>query len=331
MNRDRQRYKNRANLYNDPAGYSDMNSYNPRSQTTMSQGHYNAPRDSRVVADKVPRAPIHTDEILRTEALNDADPVRLYKTLNAFKPFSVYLDLSHCNANDNGINDGIYRFDFTRSDLRSNNSDKFVVTSAALKMKAGSLKMPAYLADQGSLYDMSEIFIEFVNVPPSFNNGDNRYHYKMLPTQVLSVPDPAKLTYQAEMPTYDFTLPQQIDTFELQLRDKAGEIIIPYPKLSGIITIGSPTVVTSIAHGLTDGFMVYGFVFRDGSILPNQLSRIYPVTVLTADTFSIPTDTSSLFINGKIVSFIVDNFNFEFNIKVLNINWDNDHTFSGKK
>jgi hypothetical protein len=327
MSRGGQKYKNRANLYNDPQGYSDMNQFNPRSQTTMSQGHYNAPRDSRVVADKLQHTPIHMDEILRTRALNDADPVRLYKTMNAFKPFSVYLDLSHCNADDV---DGKYRYDFTSTALRANNSDKFVVTSAALKMKAGVLKMPTYLLDPALHYDMSEIFIDFPNVPPSFNSI-NRYHFKMLPSQVLTVTDPAKVVYQPEIATYDFTLPQQIDVFEMQLRDKAGQIIIPFPKVSGIITIGNPTTVTSIAHGLQTGFQVYGFSLRDGSLLPSQMSRIYAITVLTADTFTIPVDTTGTNINGKTANYIVDNFNFEFNLKVLNINWDNDHTFGGKK
>lgn len=331
MSKVNQPSKNRANLFNDSQGYYDMNSYNPRSQTTLSQGHYNAPFDSRVVEDKIPRAPIHMDEILRTQALNDADPVRLYKTLNAFKPFSVYLDLSHVNASDDN-SDSVYKFDFTRTDLRSNNSDKFVITSAALKMKAGLLKMPAYLANQGLFYDMSEIFIEFTNVSPSYNNGKNRYHFKMIPTQVLSVPDPAKLTYEAEIPSYNFTLPQLVDSYDMVLRDKAGVIVVPFPQVSGIMTIGNPTVITSVAHGLTTGFLIYGITIRDGNILPDVLSRIYPITVLTPDTFSIPVNTTSFgSINNKTIDYIIDNYNFEFNLKVLNINWDNDHTFSGKK
>ncbi len=321
--------KNRANLFNDSPGYYDMNSFNPRSQTTLSQGHYNGPRDSRVVEDKIPRTPIHMDEILRTQALNDADPVRLYKTLNAFKPFSIYLDLSHINASEG--NNGVYKYDFTRSDLRSNNSDKFVTTSAALKMKAGILKMPAYLAGQGLFYDMSEIFIEFTNISLTYNNGKNPYHFKMIPTQVLSVADPAKLTYFAEIPTFNFTLPHLVDIYDMVLRYKAGAIIIPAPQLSGTISIGNPTTIVAPGHGLTSGYLIYGISIRGGNILPEILGRIYPITVIDPDTFTIPVDTSATNINGKIIDFIIDNYNFEFNLKVLNINWDNDHTFSGKK
>jgi Fe-S cluster assembly iron-binding protein IscA len=325
-----QKTKNRANLYNDPAGYYDVNRYNPRSRTTMTQGHYEAPRDSRIVADKIPRTPIHTDEILRTQALNDADPVRMYKTMNAFKPFSIYLDFSHCNASDNN-EDGIYKYNFSKSSLRSNNSDKFVTTSSALKMKGGFLKMPSYLLDPSLNYDMSEIFINFMNIPPSFNNGIDRYHFKMLPTQVLTVSDPAKTTYAPEFNKFDFTLPQLLDEYLLELRDKAGRILVPFPIVSGIMTIGNPTIITGV-HGAQTGFLVYKIKFRNGSITPDSLGRIYPITVLDPTTFTIPVDTSSLtYLNNESMTYLIDNFNFEFNLKVLNINWDNDHTFSGKK
>jgi len=326
----RQKTKNRPNLYNDPAGYSDMNQYNPRSQTTMSQGHYNLPRDSRIVADKVKQIPVHVDEIAKQWAINDADPVRLYKTLNAFKPFKVYLDFSHCNAYDT-TEDGIYKYDFARSKVRSGNSDKDVVTSAVIKLSSGKLKMPLYLA-QTQYVDMSELYVYFTNIPVTYCNGKYPYHFKYYPTQQLQISDPAKLLYDVEVEQFNMTQPQMLDTYNMVIRDKAGNIFVPDANRKGILTIGATTTITSPAHGMTGiGFYVTRIIMIDSST-PAIIQRYYPVTVIDADNFSIPVDTSNLtYLNAKSLTFIIDNYNFELNIKALNINWDEQHTFSGRK
>lgn len=328
----RQKTKNRANLYNDSTGYSDMSSYNPRSQTTMSHGHYNAPRDSRVVADKVKRIPIHIDEILRTEALNDADPVRYWKTQNAFRPYSVYLDLSHCNAMNDTTN-GVYVYDFTQSKLRGINADKAVITSGVVQLESGDLKIPLYLAGPGMYYDLSEIYVQFTNLPVTYNNGKYPYHFKYYPTQQLQVSDTTKLLMLPENKLFFMTNPHQLDTFNMVLRDKGGNIIIPYPVLSGIILTGSPTVINSPNHGLQTGYYVTRIDVENVNT-PTILTRYYPITVIDDDNFSVPVDTSGVqytYIDGKPVKYLVDNYNFELNIKAININWDEEHTFGGRK
>lgn len=327
----REKTKNRVNSYNNAPGYDDMNSFNPRSQTTMSHGHYNIPKDSRIVADKVKKIPIHMDEISRQWALNDADPVRYYKTMNAFKPFNVYLDFSHVNAYET-TSDAIYKYDFTRSKVRSGNTDKDVVTSAVIKMTSGDLKMPLYLLTPTEYTDMSELFVYFNNIPVAYSNGQFPYHFKYYPTQTLQVSDPAKLLYLPETEEFNMTIPQQLDTYEMVIRDKAGNILVPEPTRRGTITIGSPTVINSPAHGMTGvGF----FVTRINMInltTPVAITRYYPVTVIDADNFSIPVDTTAIaYIDGRPLEYLIDNYNFELNIKALNINWDEEHTFSGRK
>lgn len=327
----REKYKNRANLYNNAPGYSDMNSYNPRSQTTMSQGHYDVPRDSRIVADKVKKIPIHMDEISRQWALNDADPVRFYKTVNAFKPFNVYLDFSHCNAYET-TSDAVYKYDFTRSKVRSGNTDKDVVTSAVIKMSSGNLKMPLYLLNPQNYTDMSELFVYFNNIPVTYSNGAFPYHFKYYPTQQLQISDPAKLLYLPENEEFNMTIPQQLDTYEMVIRDKAGNILVPEPSRKGTIISGNPTIINSPAHGMTGvGFYVTRITTLNLTT-PAAIQRYYPVTVIDADNFSFPADTSTiLYINNRPVEYLIDNYNFELNIKALNINWDEEHTFSGRK
>lgn len=327
----RQKTKNRANLYTDPPGLYDLNRYNPRSQTTMTQSHYDIPKDSRIVADKVQKIPIHVDEISRQWALNDADPVRLYKTMNAFKPFSVYMDFSHCNAFDT-TDDGVYKYDFTRSNVRSGNSDKDVVTSAVIKLFSGNLKMPLYLLNPNLFYDMSELYVYFTNIPVVYSNGVFPYHFKFYPTQQLQVSDPAKLLYDVEVSEFDLTQPQMLDTYDLVIRDKSGNIFVPDANRKGIMTIGATTTIVSPNHGMFGvGFYVTRIVMVDAST-PSTLKRYYPVTVIDPNTFTIPVDTSGYtFLNGLALTFIIDNYNFELNIKALNINWDEEHTFSGRK
>lgn len=325
----RQKTPNRANLYNDSQGYEDMNSYNPRSRTTMSQGHYNAPRDSRVVADKVKKIPVNIEEILRTEALNDADPVRYWKTLNSFRPFSVYLDFSHCNATSS---DGVYFYDFTKSKVRSNNADKAVVTSGTIRLDSGSLKLPLYLLNPNLYYDLSEAYVYFRNLPVAYNNGNFPYHFKYYPTQQLQVGDQAKLLMLPEDEQFAMTNPHQLDNYEMVIRDKAGNIVIPKPTYVGTITAGNPTIITG-PHNLQTGFYVTRINLIDRET-PAILTRYFPVTVIDANNFSIPVDTSGFeyaYINGVQTSYLVDNFNFELSMKVININWDESQTFPGKK
>lgn len=330
----RQKTKNRANVYNDPPGYYDMNSYNPRSQSTMSQGHYNAPRDSRVVADKVRKLPVDIEEILRTEALNDADPVRYWKTLNSFRPFSVYLDFSHCNADPSRADlsqGGTYFYDFSRSAVRSNNSDKAVVTSGVIEMMSGDLKMPLYLLDQNLFYDLSEIYVYFRNLPITYNNGQFPYHFKYYPTQALQITDTTKLLLIPEQKKFSLANPHQLDEFQMVIRDKAGNIVIPYPTMKGIIFAGSPTIINSPNHGLQNGFYVTRITLISQNT-PSAIQRYYPISVIDADNFSIPVDTTILQqIDSKPITFLVDNYNFELNIKMININWDEEQVFPGKK
>lgn len=327
----RQKTKNRANLYNDSQGYSDLNSYNPRSQTTMTQSRYDLPRDSRIVADKVGKIPIHMDEITREWALNDADPVRLYKTMNAFKPFNVYMDFSHCNAYDT-TDDGVYKYDFTRSDVRSFNSDKDVVTSAAIKLYSGNLKVPLYLLDPTLYIDLSELYVYFTNIPVSYSNGQFPYHFKYYPTQQLQISDPAKLLLDVEIGEFDMTQPQLLDTFNMVIRDKAGAILIPDANRKGVITTGNPTIITSNGHGMVGPIFYVTRIAMTDSSTPSVITRYFPVTVIDVNSFSIPVDTTSFaYINGRSLTFIIDNYNFELSIKALNINWDEEHTFSGRK
>jgi hypothetical protein len=326
----RQKYKNRANLYDDSPGYSDMNSFNPRSQTTLSQGHYNQDRDTRVVAERHRRPQPNIEELIYDYGVSDSMPTRMYKTITPFKPFKVYLDFSHCNASYS--DDGNYKYDFSRSALRSSNSDKTIVTSNVIKMKAGFLKMPSYLTNPSLFYDMSELFVDFTNLTPSYANGTSRYHFKYYPSQTLSIADPTKNVYEPHIDKYNFTLPQITDEFVVQIRDKAGAIVIPPPLGTGIISSGNPTVITSANHGLFAGIYITNIKFTNGNLVPQILSRIYPITIIDANTFSIPINTTTLtYINNVLISFIIDNFNFEFNIKAVNINWDNDDTFGNRK
>jgi hypothetical protein len=328
----RQKTKNRANVYNDPPGYYDMNSYNPRSRVTMSQGHYNAPHDARVIADKVKKIPINIEEILRSEALNDADPVRYWKTLNSFRPFSVYLDFSHCNSYETAEDD-VYIYDFTRSTVRSNNSDKAVVTSGIIRLTSGSIKMPLYLQNQGLYYDLSEVYVYFRNLPMAYNNGIFPYHFKYYPTQQLQVTDTSKLLMLPEQPKFAMTTPHQMDTYEMVIRDKAGNIMVPYPTKRGVIVTGNPTVITSVAHGLQTGYFVTRITLTNRST-PAAIQRYYPIIVIDADNFSIPVDTTSpelSSMNGSSVSYLVDNYNFELDMVAININWDEEQTFPGTK
>jgi hypothetical protein len=327
----REKSKNRANLYNNAPGYSDMNSYNPRSQTTMSQAHYDIPRDSRIVADKVKKIPIHMDEISRQWALNDADPVRYYKTMNAFKPFNVYLDFSHSNAYETTA-DAVYKYDFTRSKVRSGNTDKDVVTSAVIKLESGNLSMPRYLLDPLNYTDMSELFVYFMNIPVAYSNGKFPYHFKYYPTQTLQISDPAKQLYLPESIEFNMTIPQALDTYEMVIRDKAGNILVPEPNKKGILFSGNPTIITSPAHGLIGAGFYITQINMINLTTPVAIKRYYPITVIDADNFSFPVDTSNiLYINDKPVEYLIDNYNFELNIKALNINWDEEHTFSGRK
>lgn len=328
----RQKTPNRANLYNDPSGYYDMTSRNPRSQVTMSQGHYNAPRDSRIVADKVKKLPVNIEEILRDEAIRDSDPVRYWNTINAFRPYTVYLDFSHCNATPTFDTD-VYNYNFTRSAIRSNNSDKAVITSGVVKLESGDLKMPLYLLNQGLFYDLSEVFVYFRNLPIAYNNGKYPYHFKYYPTQQLQVSDTVKLLMLPEEPKFTMSNPHQMDTYDMVIRDKAGNIVIPHPTFKGVITIGSPTIITSVAHGLQSGYYVTRFTIVDYNT-PSILSRYYPITVIDDDHFSIPVDSTALqysYINNQECTFLVDNYNFELTIKAVNIHWDEQQTFPSSR
>jgi hypothetical protein len=316
-----------AHLYGKSEPYQHSNNINPRSRVNESGGNYKNLRDSRIIADKAELQRINYEEKARMAVLNDSIIPRELTTMNTFKVYPVYHDISHRNASlSNG--DDFYLFE-VNSSFMSSGGAKSHNSCAVTKLEIGLLKMPIYLSDIG--YNLTEIFVNIRNLTQTYNNGAFHYQFKMYPGPALSFSDPIKYHYIADISEFDLDSPQNLDVIELELRDKTSKIQIPYPRNNAVLTIGPVTIFTARNHGLINGFLV-SLIKCSFYNLPAIFTRLHPITVIDADTFSMAIDSSIWpYLNDGKCEYFVDNFNFELNIKLHNVNWDTNAITSGRK
>jgi hypothetical protein len=314
-------------LYGKSLPYQSNNNMNPRSRFNESGNKFRQTRDSKIIADKLEKEELHYDEIARMEVLNDSEIPRRLLSMNTFRKYNIYHDLSYKNSLAGNTID-FFTYDLNGSKIISGGG-KMYKSGSVLEMKIGTLKLPNYLANLG--YDLSEIFVNIRNLIYSYNNGEQAYQFKMLPSPLLSFNDPIKQHYNADIDEFIFVTPQNLDVIELELRDKVSRIEIPYPINSGTITTGLVTIITSVNHGLQNGFIVAILKCSNANV-SMSLRRLNAITIIDADNFSISIDTTNnSYLNGQKCEYLVDNFNFELNIKFVNINWDTNAIASSRK
>ena len=268
---------------------AQQQSINNRSRVTMSQGHYSDIRDSRIIAEKDDsrlRNKPDYNKIATKMEIHDSDEIRYLKTLKLFKEYNTYVDLANKNVTDR--NNGVYIYDLERSKYVK--GAKFGNdASSVTKIRAGLLHMPSYLNQQGGFYDFTEFYVHVRNLNSSFNNLNDTYHFKYIPVSVQSLVNNAKYVYKHEFDEFNICNYADLNRLEITISDKAGNIVIPDPNYTGVVTIGAVTNINSVAHGLQTGFLIYQIEGVGCSLL----TRIYPITVVDADNFTIPIDTSA--------------------------------------
>jgi hypothetical protein len=116
-----------------------------------------------------------------------------------------------------------------------------------------------------------------------------------------------------------------MNNIRLSIRDVAGKIILNDPKMSFTISaVGLTTTLVSTNHGLTNGMLVY---LDSKSNRKNTLPRIYTVTVVDPNTIEINADTTGLaYLVGANIILVIDDYVFNYNIKIYSIREDESTT-----
>ena len=308
------RYDNRPNASpSDRIASSNIG----RSRITESHKGYDGSLDSGIIDERrshYPKVRRVVDEINETEI----DKARLTRRVfmpKQYQTIHTHLDLSNTNAHFEN-NSGSYVYNFGNSEYYASSFGKSGMEKVCA-IEFGPISVPVYFATIG--YDLTRLYLSF-NITEDTGNKSFSYNVWYHPDNNAStafrkvlVPSMARFNMNGYCP---------LSCVQLKIRDIASNITIPETD-TGMFTISGTGAVTNLSlaqHGLATGMKVY---LDDCNPKKSVFGRIYTVTVIDPDLITIDFNSIDFgYLLGQKVSFTVDDFVFNTNIKIESIRDD---------
>jgi hypothetical protein len=250
------------------------------------------------------------------------------KKANRFMPkeyqdVMTYLDLSNINAeydtsqshyNYNPLNDKYLSNDFSKTGLEK-----------VFKFQCGALTMPKYLNSLG--YNLNQLFVEIATSGDNTGNKPFQYMFVFYIDNSLGAASGNKYIYRTDMAEFALNGFTQMENIRVKYRDPASCITVPDPHMEfTILAVGATTTLQLIGNGLLNGMLLY----VDGvDVLKTTFPRTYAITTLNADDLTIPVDTTIMtYLVGSKIKVIIDDYNFNFNIKLFSVRREREVAYS---
>lgn len=293
--------------------YRSLNSQ--RSTVTNSyKGISNSPLDNDLFNLRMNERPkaIPIYENITAHEINLSGDKRKMFIPKQYQTIIANFDLSNLNAIYD-INTGYYTFN-TNDNKYYNNTFGKSGLEKVFKFGSGFLSMP-----NSALIDRSRLYVQIQTTDLNVANYDFDYMFVMHPDSALSVP--TRTTFKPEQSEYQLNGYCPMNNINLSIRDISNNVVLPDPKMQFTLTgIGATTVLTYTAHGLSNGMSIY---LDSKSNRKNILSSIYTVAVLDPNTIQINANTTGLtYLVGSQLLFVIDDYVFNYNIKVYSIRED---------
>lgn len=285
-----------------------------RSRISESYRGYDGPLDSNVIDKRetaYPRVRRIADEFSKQEIVKSADTRSTYLP-KVHQELYTYLDLSNTNAHfDSNTNSYIY-------DVNKYYSGSFSKTGLdkVYKVAFSPLSIPTYFETIG--YDLNRIYVD-LNLTEFVGNESFNYNIWFYPDNNASTL--ARKVLLPSIPEFTLNGYSPVQVVSARVRDISGTFDIPsITKVFTILAIGANTALQLANHGLVTGMRIF---IRDNGNKKSIFPRIYPIIVIDPNIIEIAVDTSVLiYLIGQEVEFVIDDYVFNFNIKLSSIRED---------
>jgi hypothetical protein len=286
-----------------------------RSRITDSyRGVSNSPLDNELFETKITRRPqaIPIFDRIAEQEVKLASEKRKFFSPKQFQTIIANFDLSNLNGN---YQDTTQSYEYETNDNKYyGNTFSKAGLEKVFRFDSGLLSMP-----RSAAFDTSRLFIQIDTT--DLNMANYAFNYMFACTSDTALSTANRLVFTATQPQYQLNGYCPLNNIRLQIRDVAGPIILPEPRLlASILSVGLVTTLTSIAHGLVSGMRIY---IDPKSNRKNVFPRLYTVTVIDPDTLEIPVPTVGLtYLETTNLPIIVDDYTFGYTIKVFSIRED---------
>jgi hypothetical protein len=284
-----------------------------RSRVTNSyKGISNSPLDNDLfnlrMSERPQAIPIH--ENIADHEIKLSKDKRKFFSPKQYQTIIANFDLSNLNAS---YDTNSYVFD-TNDNKYYNNTFSKSGLEKVFRFNSGFLSIA-----NSRLTDRSRLFVQIQTTSLNMANYEFDYMFALHPDSALSTS--TRTTFKPEQSDYQLNGFCSLNNIKLSIRDIAGNVILPEPRmLFTIASVGVLTTLNSVNHGLVNGMLLY---LSSKSNLKNIFSGIYTVTVLDNDNIQINANTSSsLYLVGSSFIAIIDDYVFNYNLKIHSIRED---------
>lgn len=288
---------------------------NNRSTVTNSyKGITGSPLDNDLFNPRMnerPKAIPIFDNIAEHE-INLAKDKRKFFSPKQYQTIIANFDLSNLNAT---YDDSTSCYVFNTNDNKYyNNTFSKSGLEKVFKFDSGFLSVA-----KTALVDSSRLYIQIQTTDLNMANYDFDYMFVMHPDSALSTTN--RTTFKPEQSQFQLNGYCPLNNIRLSIRDISNNLVLPEPRMSFTITaIGLTTALTSISHGLATGMFVY---LDAKSNRKNNLPSIYTATVIDPNTIEINANTTGLnYLVGVPITLVIDDYVFNYNIKIYSIRED---------
>lgn len=295
-------------------GFRALNTQRARGTDTF-KGITNSPLDNDLFELKTNKRPvaIHLHEQMADFEIAQSQSKREFFSPKQYQTIIANFDLSNLNAKNYSDETQLYEYPTNDSGYYGNTFAK-VGLEKVFKFDSGSLSMP-----RSANFDQSRLFVQVDTSGINMGNFAFNYMFALYPDSAESTP--TRITYKSDNSRFQLNGYCPLNIVKLQIRDVAGVIMFPDPRMSFVIqAIGPTTTLSRLNHGLQNGMLLY---VDPKSTHKNVIPRIYIVTVIDPDTISIPVDTSSLsYMVSTLLNTIIDDYVFNYTMKIFSIRED---------
>jgi hypothetical protein len=288
-----------------------------RSRVTESYHGYNGQLDSNIIDGKSATRPkvrrvadeIFEAEISRSGAKRKACMVKEYQTI-----YSA-LDISNLNS-EYDPNNKTYTYTVTDNKFYKNSFGKTGLEQI-YEVQFSPISVPTYFQDELG-FDLSRLYLD-INLSESTGNKNFGYTMSYYPDNNASTVRRRVLVPHFQ--SFKLNGFSSLNNINLRIRDVASYIDIPNTEIEfTVATIGNPTILSSLEHGLVSGMFIY---MKDCNNRRNIFPRIYEITVIDENDIFINVDTSVwISLVGQKVIFVIDDWVFHTQIGLLSTKED---------
>jgi hypothetical protein len=260
------------------------------------------------MSEKPKAIPIH--ENIADHEIKLAKDKRKFFSPKQYQTIIANFDLSNLNAS---YDTNSYVFD-TNDNKYYNNTFSKSGLEKVFKFNSGFLSIA-----NSRLTDRSRLYVQIQTTSLNMANYEFDYMFALHPDSALSTT--TRTTFKPEQSDYQLNGFCPMNTIRLSIRDISNNIILPEPRMQFTITgVGALTTLNNANHGLVNGMLIY---LSTKSNLKNTFSGIYTVAVVDNDNIQINANTSSSFyLVGSPLIVIIDDYVFNYNLKIYSIRED---------